>query len=204
MNSPDIKPNKTALLLVDMQNDFFFKKGAYQRAGFVLPGASDLVRQLAELTSAARETAVNIISSQFTLLQGRHGEPLISDSLKAARPFLGKGDFCPGDFGHRLIEELAPADYTVDKISFSAFYMTCLDFILQKKGIDTLFIGGIVTNGGVASTVRDAHTRGYRTFVLSDGCAAFSEEAHHDTLKSLSYLVPLIGCDEVVDLLDEF
>ena len=92
-------------------------------------------------------------------MPGRGGEPIISPHLKALRPFLRKGDFAPGAWGQQLVDELAPADFTVEKIAYSAFYMTRLEWVLRKSGIERLIVGGIVTNGGVASTVRDAHVR---------------------------------------------
>ena len=69
----------------------------------------------------------------------------------------------------------APADLAVEKVAYSAFYMTRLEWVLRKAGIDRLVVGGIVTNGGVASTVRDAHVRDFEAVVLADGCAAFDD-----------------------------
>ena len=115
-----------------------------------------------------------VVATLFTLVPGRGGEPIISPHLKKLRPFLGKGDFAPGSWGQQLVDELAPADIAVEKIAYSAFYMTRLEWVLRKCGIERLYVGGIVTNGGVASTVRDAHVREFECTVLEDGCAAFS------------------------------
>jgi hypothetical protein len=82
------------------------------------------------------------ISAQFTLVPGPGGEPLIAPHLKKLRPFLGKGDFAPGSFGHSLVDELSTADYTVEKVAYSAFYQTRLEYILRALDIDTLIIGG--------------------------------------------------------------
>ena len=71
--------------------------------------------------------------------------------------------------------------------------------MLRKAGIDTLVFGGIVTNGGVASTIRDAHVRDLECIVLSDGCAAFSEATHEATLASLGTIATLATCAEVAD-----
>ena len=73
----------------------------------------------------------------------------------------------------------------VEKIAYSAFYMTRLEWVLRKCGVDRLIVGGIVTNGGVASTVRDAHVRDIECTVLEDGCAAFSPEIHHAAIEGL-------------------
>ncbi|WP_448518041.1 cysteine hydrolase family protein [Rhodoflexus sp.] len=204
MTPQDFDPKRTALVLVDMQNDFFFKKGAYPRNGLHIPDSTGLIRRLTTVAESLRRAGGLVISTQFTLLPGKDGEPMISEGLKKARPFIAKGDFCPGDFGHRLIEELTPADFTVDKISFSAFYQTFLDFILRRQNIRTLLIGGIVTNSGVAATLRDGLSHGYEVVLLSDGCASFSEEAHKDTLNALRHVAPLIICDAMADLLDTY
>jgi len=56
---------------------------------------------------------------------------------------------------------------------------------MRAIGVEHLIVGGIVTNGGVASTLRDAHLRNVETVMLTDGCAAFSQEVHEATLVSL-------------------
>ena len=71
--------------------------------------------------------------------RGKGGEPLISPHLRTLRPFLSRGDFQPGLWGHALVDELAPADLAVEKIAYSAFYMTRLEWLLRKLGIDELY-----------------------------------------------------------------
>ena len=135
-------------------------------------------------------------------MPGPGGEPLIAPHLKELRPFLGKGDFAPGAFGHQLVDALQPADYTVEKVAYSAFYQTRLEYILRALGIDLLLIGGIVTNGGVASTLRDAHLRNLDTVLLTDGCAAFRPEVHDATLVSLGSLGAQMTCAGATALLE--
>ena len=134
-------------------------------------------------------------------MPGRGGEPLIAPHLKKLRPFLGKGDFAPGSFGHDLVNELAPADFTIEKVNYSAFYQTRLEYILNHQDINTLIIGGIVTNGGVASTVRDAHLRDIHTILLSDGCAAFNSQVHDATVTSLSTVSEVLSCADALSLI---
>lgn len=197
----DIDSARTALLLGDMQNDFLHPKGAYARGGAVLPDAATLIANLADLGKAVRAAGGWIVSTHFTLVPGRGGEPLISPHLKKLRPFLAKGDFAPGSWGQALIDDLAPADFMVEKVAYSAFHMSRLEYVLRRAGIDTLLVAGIVTNGGVASTLRDAHVRDFRTILLSDGCAAFSKAAHDSTLASLGTISPVATCAEAAKLL---
>ena len=191
-------PAHTALLLVDMQNDFLHADGAYARGGVKLPEADRLIANLVRVAAAMREAGGWIVSTHFTLVPGRDGEPIISPHLKKLRPFLRRGDFAPGAWGHGLLEALAPPHVAVEKVAYSAFYMSRLEFVLRKAGIEALLIGGIVTNGGVASTLRDAHVREFAVTLLRDGCGAFTREAHEASLAALATIAPLVTCAEAV------
>ena len=192
-----LDPRRSALLLVDLQNDFLHPEGAYGRAGVRSETAAALPARLAPLARAMQRTGGVVVATLFTLVPGRGGAPLIAPHLARLRPFLGPGDFAPGSWGQRLVAELEPADFLVEKVAYSAFYMSRLEWVLDKAGIDTLLVAGIVTNGGVASTLRDAHVREYRTILLEDGCAAFSEEAHAAALASLRTVSETARCSEV-------
>jgi ureidoacrylate peracid hydrolase len=191
-------PATTALMLVDMQNDFLHPTGAYGRAGQKSDAIAALPARLVPVANAMRAAGGWIVSTHFTLVPGKGGVPFISPHLKQLRPFLGEGDFAPGAFGHALIDALRPADLSVEKVAFSAFYQTRLDWVLRRAGIETLVFGGIVTNGGVAATLRDAHVRDFHNIVLSDGCAAFSDAAHDSTIASLSTIAQVATCDDII------
>ncbi len=196
-----IDPKRTALLTIDLQNDFLHPEGAYGRAGQTAEAITALPARIKPVVDALRAKGGTYISAQFTLVPGPNDEPLIAPHLKELRPFLGKGDFAPGKFGHNLVDALTPADYTIEKVAYSALYQTRLEYILRALDIDTLIIGGIVTNGGVASTVRDAHLRNLHTILLSDGCAAFKQEVHDATLLSLASVCPNVTCAEMLETL---
>ena len=187
---------RTALLTIDLQNDFLHPDGAYGRAGQGAAAIASLPGRVAPLIGALRRRGGHYLSAQFTLVPGRDGEPLISPHLKSLRPFLGKGDFAPGAFGHRLVDALAPADFVVEKVAYSAFYQTRLEYVMRAAGIDRLIVGGIVTNGGVASTLRDAHLRDVGTVMLTDGCAAFDDAVHEATVCSLATVTHRMTCAE--------
>lgn len=190
-------PERSALLLIDLQNDFLDPSGAYARGGVGDPALDALAPRIAPLAEAARAAGVPVVASRFTLLPGRDGSPLVPAHLRELRPFLGGDDFRPGSWGHGVLDLLGPIDLAVDKVAYSAFAHTVLDWWLRRVGVDHLVVGGIVTNGGVASTVRDAHVRDYGVTVLTDGCAAFDHEAHEATLRSLSSVAGVLDIDEV-------
>lgn len=196
-----MNPSTCALVLGDLQNDFLHRDGAYARAGLANPAITALPAKLAPLVRAARERDILIVATLFTLVPGRGGEPLISPHLKLLRPFLGKGDFAPGSWGQRLVDELSPADVAIEKIAYSAFHASRLEWVLHKCGIAQLYFTGIVTNGGVASTVRDAHVREFECTVIEDGCAAFSPGLHHAAIDRLR---PIARMASIADMTREF
>ena len=193
-----MNPKISALILGDLQNDFLHRDGAYGRAGQTHPAIAALPVKLAPLVRAARSSGMLIVATLFTLAPGRDGEPIVSPHLKALRPFLGKGDFAPGSWGQQLVETLAPADVQVEKIAYSAFHASRLEWTLRKCGVEQLYFTGMVTNGGVASTVRDAHVREFDCTVIEDGCAAFSDDVHRAAIEGLR---PVAKIQTVADTL---
>ena len=202
MPAGPIAPSRTALLIVDLQNDFVHPEGAYGRAGKTAEAIGVLPGKVKPLADALRAKGGFVVSTQFTLVPGRGGEPMISPHLKELRPFLAKGDFLPGAWGHQLVDTLQPADFVIEKVAYSAFFQSRLEFVLKKASIDTLFVCGIVTNGGVASTAREAHVRDFRTFVLSDGCGAFSEAVHETAVSDLSSVTKVITIADALAMIE--
>ncbi|MCX7382246.1 MAG: cysteine hydrolase [Alphaproteobacteria bacterium] len=188
----------TALLLCDLQNDFIHPAGAYGRAGLGNADIAAVVPRLAPLVGAVRDVGGWVVSTHFTLVPGRGGAPFISPHLRKLRPFLATGDFLPGGWGHAMVDELGRADMAVEKVNFSAFYMSRLEWVLARAGIRRLLVAGIVTNGGVASTVRDAHVREFEITVLEDGCAAFDRKVHDTAIAALRPVATISTIDETM------
>jgi nicotinamidase-related amidase len=180
--SVKIPLSRTALLICDLQNDFIDPKGAYGRAGLAAAEIAAVPGRVKPFAERVRAKGGFIVSTHFTLVPGKGGKPLISPHLKALRPFLTKGDFEPGAWGHATVDILQPTDFAVEKVAYSAFYMSRLEWVLRKADIQKLYVSGIVTNGGVT--------------VLADGCAAFSRETHETALAALRPLCPGITIAE--------
>ncbi|RPH43524.1 MAG: cysteine hydrolase [Burkholderiales bacterium] len=188
-------PRRTALLAVDLQNDFLAPDGAYARGGAASEAARALPARVAPLARALKAAGGLVVASRFTLWPDAAGEPMVSAHLRALRPFLARGDFAPGSRGQAVVDAIAPyVDVAVDKVAYSAFHMTQLDWVLRHAGIETVVVCGIVTNGGVASTARDAHVREYAVQVLGDGCAAFRESVHATSLADLATVGEVLDC----------
>lgn len=192
----------TALLVCDLQNDFLHPEGAYGRAGQGNAAIAALPARIAPLARRLRALGGVVISTHFTLIPGRDGEPLIDAHLRHLRPFLGLGDFAPGSWGQALVEELQPADFSVEKVAYSAFHQSRLEWVLRKAGVTRLLVCGIVTNGGVTSTARDAHVREFEVTLLRDGCAAFTEALHETAVEGLRSIARITTIAEALAALD--
>ena len=187
------------MMIVDLQNDFLAPDGAYARGKAIAPGATELPARVAPVAQAIRDRGGLVTASLFTLWPNTQGEPMISEHLFRRRPFLRKGDFAQGSRGQACVDAIAPlVQVSVMKVAYSAFFNTQLDWVLKKAGVDTLVVCGILTNAGVASTVRDAHVRDYHAIVLSDGCAAVSDDIHQTALADLRSVADVMSCSELL------
>ena len=198
----NLQTAKLGMVIVDLQNDFLAPDGAYARGNTLSMEAIKLPARMAPLARAIKGRGGLVTASLFTLWPDAQGEPMISAHLKERRPFLRQGDFAPGSRGQANVDTLKPlVDVSVFKVAYSAFFSTQLDWVLKKSGIDTLVVCGIVTNGGVASTVRDAHVRDYHVIVVADGCAAFSEAAHQAALADMTSVAEVVDSSTLLKLL---
>ena len=111
MSEGPISAAETALLLVDLQNDFIHPNGAYGRAGQGAAEIAALPARLAPLAQALRAAGGWIAATQFTLVPAKGGAPIIAPHLHKLRPFLAKGDFTPHGWGHAIVVELQPIGY---------------------------------------------------------------------------------------------
>ncbi len=180
-----MKLENTALLVCDLQNDFLHPEGAYGRAGLGNEVLAGVAGRVARVAARVREVGGVVIATQFTLVPGRDGVPLVSPHLARLRPFLGVGDFAPGIWGQANVAALGAVDFCVEKIAYSAFYASRLEWLLRRLGVLRLLVCGIVTNGGVTATVRDALVRDFDVTVMEDGCAAFEARAHEVAIEGL-------------------
>ena len=193
-----LDPKTTALILIDLQNDAMHPSGAYGRAGLVCDLVSALPHQLGPLASCVRKHDGWIVATHMTILEGKLGEPLLTEHMRQLRPFLRRGDFQQGSWGHQTIEELGEVDFDIDKFAFSAFYMTPLEWMLRQIKVDTVLIAGLTTPVSIATTLRDAVLRDFKGVVLEDGVAPIKPKQHRSALKELSSMSLLRTCAEAI------
>jgi ureidoacrylate peracid hydrolase len=150
-------PATTAVLVVDMLNDFCAEGGA-----MVLPDADQLYVPIAHAVDLLRAAGATVV-----WVCDRH-EPGDAEFRKRTPHCLA------GTWGAEVVSELhrADGDLELPKHRYSAFFETDLDAMLRERSITTLVLCGVVTNICVRSTAHDAFFRGYEVVVIEDACAA--------------------------------
>ena len=181
-----LDPERSALVVVDMQNVFVAKGQVVE-----VPEARSIVANINELAAAFRGRGMPVVWLQQTYDQDMDdGWNLWFDVMAPGeRKDAIVGNMSRGTEGHELYPELDvhDGDIKVCKHQYSAFApnSSMLDSILRKRGIDTLVIAGTLTNVCCESTARDAFFLNYRIVFLNDGTACLSDEEHNATLVSI-------------------
>ena len=144
----DLVPGRTALVVIDPQNDFLHPDGWYAQKGIDIGHMRRTIEPTRLLLEAARAGSVPVVWT-------RHGSRGVEDGgpFMRLRPFLRDGGLRQGTWGYQVYDELGPSDsdWYVDKTRLSAFYNSNLEGILRALDADTVLIAGVLTNQCVAA-----------------------------------------------------
>jgi len=185
----DVVLSRTALLVVDMQNDFV-RVGAPQE----VPDTRSTIPVIRMLIDRFHDLDRPVIYTRFiagpepTLMW--RWSPQLEPPLRSCWP--GTMRTYPDAAGPRegiaVIDELAPrpGDLTVDKMGYGAFHRTILLDLLHARGVDTVVVTGTVTQICVDETVRGAFEAGIQAVAVRDGVSSFDPELHEAALRNLA------------------
>jgi nicotinamidase-related amidase len=180
-----INPAWTALVIVDVQNDFAKPDGACGTSGNDLTAVEPMLDRLKQLLDVARRKQILIVHIGMN-----NDRPYVAPNLgeMLERRGLGAGPCRGNSYGSQFVDEInpidAPNEIALTKHRFSGFWGTPIDLMLRSNGIKTLVMAGIVTEVCVDSTARDGFFRDYDV-VLADDCAASFSAARHDACQTL-------------------
>ena len=175
----------TALVIIDMQRDFCEPGGFGETLGNDVSLLRAVIPPLRAVLAAARAAGLMVIHTR----EGHR--PDLSDcppaKLNRGNPTLRIGDPGPkgrilvrGEYGHDIIDELAPlpGELVIDKPGKGSFCATDLELMLRTRGIDNLVLTGITTDVCVHTTMREANDRGFECLILED-CTGATDKGNH-------------------------
>ena len=170
-------PNKTALVLIEYQNDFTSEGGSLHEAVKDVMDQVNMLPNTVETVRKARELGATIIHAPISFTDDYH--ELCSEPYGILKGVVDSKSFRKGTWGAEIVEDLTPArsDIVVEgKRGLDAFASTNLDFILRSRGIANIALGGFLTNCCVESTMRTGYEKGFNVITLKDCTATLSEE----------------------------
>lgn len=184
-----VAPEHTAVIVVDVQNDFASEESPYTKRRLNLPGVQAAVGRMDAFIDEARKAGVKIVFIQTGGLPGATPSEVSQEQTLRNAPGADptRGMCEPGTWGHEFYK-LVPqdGDWIVPKSTYSAFVRTPLEDMLRDAGIDTLLMTGISTNVCVESTTRHGFMLDFYTVLVEDCCGYYKENLHIATIENVN------------------
>jgi len=190
MTTLEDRPN-TALLVIDVQNDFCATGGLVSKDGRDISRVQEMATQLPAFIDAARKANVLVVFIRCVYTTDRNA--YLSDVWLEQAARKREGGYtripvcCDGDWNGDFYGDVKPqkGDVVVTKHRYSAFHNTDLDLVLRSNAIRSLILTGVVTNVCVETTAREGFVRDYYIVAAEDGCAAYVQADHVQSMSNI-------------------
>jgi len=182
-----LDPKKTAVVLIEYQNDFMSEGGALHGAVQAVMESSAMLEHTQQVVAQARAAGATVIHAPISFQKGYH--EITDHPYGILKGVVDSSAFVKGTWGAAIVDELTPleTDIVVEgKRGLDTFASTNLDFILRSLGIENVVLGGFLTNCCVESTMRSAYERGFNVITLTD-CTAATSEAEQEAAIKFTY-----------------
>ncbi|RFA25595.1 isochorismatase [Alkalilimnicola ehrlichii] len=179
-----IDPKKTAVVLIEYQNDFTSEGGVLHEAVKDVMEQTGMLAKTREVVSRARHAGITVMHAPISFAPGYN--EITDHPYGILKGVVDGNAFVKGQWGSEIVDQLKPeeGDIVVEgKRGLDTFASTNLDFMLRSKGIQTVVLGGFLTNCCVESTMRSAYENGYEVITLTDCAAATSIEQHDNAIQ---------------------
>jgi ureidoacrylate peracid hydrolase len=181
-----LDPAHTAVMVIDMQNDFCAEQGYVERVvGKETSACRAVVPAIMDLVAAARERQVPVFWIKANYDPERLPEGMLAKQReKSSEICCGSGSWGGEFYGVTA----APGEAVIEKNCYSAFVGTDVEKRLRDRGIRTLVFAGVQTNVCVESSLRDAVCRNFHAVLAGDCVASHTAPLHEATLKNVQFL----------------
>lgn len=199
-----VDPARTAVLILDLQNEVIHEKGAFGGTGAAAHAVEqDVVANAARLAAAARAAGSPVIHVHH---QRSVGAGNGADSKQNAPLWrnMAAADAMGTQWSGAPFEGIEPeaSDIVLQKQRVSAFYGTSLDIKLRGLGVEKVLVGGALTNLSVESTIRYGADLGYEMVLVEDACSSFDSGWHRAAVEfAVTHLGEVATVDELVTAL---
>ena len=179
---------KALLLVVDMQRSFCESEGVSVQVGGPLHGIEAVTDNLVGYIDRARREGMRIAFTRHGYAPDYSDQGRSAGSFPISRAVRQLGGVIRGSDDHQIVAALVPeeGDIVIDKVRLDAFLHTPLESTLRNLGVDSIVVGGCVTNFCVETTVRSAWQRDFDVTVLADGVAAYTPEMQQRGLDTIA------------------
>jgi ureidoacrylate peracid hydrolase len=178
-----VNPAHTALLIVDVQRDFCAPDGAFSVLGRDLNRVQRILPRLKLLVEAARRSQVRVVFLRYVQSELTESDVHLEQRARGRADLRYCQEGTPGAEFYYVLPEAG--DAVVNKHRYSGFINTDLGIILRSRGIRTIVMTGVATNGCVEATARDGFMHDFYVVFVDDCSATYSEEMHQATLANV-------------------